>query len=331
MKTKTFLSASRLAVLMLVCVFTFGFAGCGGDDDEPTGQPKEKSIDELLSNETTPIDFKFSEYLYDWDQFILFDYAGNNYVGTDTIVRGSRYTLDLRQGKHSLLWIFGLDNNDYLNQYWKNADDMFYAGVHYNPENKSFSVYDKYASPGKVKYCEKELEITPYLMAAQQIEFTNYVAGSVQIIVTDIPKGTAMPEWIEDAHGWDWVKIGKVTGIPSIKTVFLKNNDYRLQEKVSVDMFLQVDTEHRWSNQRDESARDEGLEINSLYSTTLCPLSGLDNIQLGVDVWDVNGNLLPTNSLPTFNMRRGYVTTLRGPLFSGSTSDWTVKMEPYDN
>lgn len=323
MKTKAFFSVSRMALLALTCTFTFGIAACGGDDDEI-------SVDEILSEETTPIDFVFSAKPYDWERYILFDYAGDRYVGTDTITKASKCTLDLRQGKHHLLWVFGLENNDYLRQYWKNTEDKFYAGVHYNPDDKSFTVYDEYASVGNVKYCEKEIEITPYLMTEQKIEFTNYVSGSVQIVITDTPKGTAMPEWIEDARGWDWVKIGMVTGIPSIKTVYLNGNEYKSNKEVSSALYLQVDIEHRWGYQRDESARDAGLEINSQYYTTLCPLNGLDNIHLNIDVWDANGNPISTNTLPKLNIRRGYTTVLRGPLFSGNTSDWTVTMEKYE-
>lgn len=325
MKTKTFFSVRLLVPLALTCVFTLAFITCSDNDgDEP-------AIDDLLSEETTPIEFEFGTIQDRWDQYILFDYAGSYYVGTDTIDNAYKCTLDLRQGKHRLLWIYGLDNNNYLNQYWNNASNIYYKGVHYNPDEKSFSAYDEYASVGSVKYCEKEIEVTPYLMAAQQIQFTNYISASIQIIITDIPTGTAMPEWVEDAHGWDWVKIGIVTGIPSVKTVFLNSNGYEIQKELSRELYLQVDLEHRWSDQCDESFRDAGLEINSQYYTTLCPLDGLDDIRLNFEIWDVNGNTLPVTALPKFNLRRGYTTILRGPLFSGSTSDWIVSMEQYND
>ena len=325
MKTRTPFTVNRLTLLTLTCMFTLAFTACVGDDDS------EPTIDELLSEETTPIEFKFGTIQDRCNQYILFDYAGNHYVGTDTIDVAYKCTLALRRGKHQLLWIYGLDNNDCLNRRWNNTGDMYYAGVHYNPDEKSFSVYDEYADVTNVKYSEKEIEITPYLMTPQQIRFADYISASIQIFITDIPNGTAMPEWVESAHGWDRVKIGVVSNIPSVRTVALKNNDYILQKEATRDLYLQVDTEHRWSDQPDESFRDAGLEINELYYATLCPLNGLDNIYLNLEVWDMNGYSLSTTPLPRFNLRRGQTTILRGPLFSGSTSDWMITMESYND
>lgn len=324
MESKRSFPVRPLVLLVLTCVFMLAFITCSDNDSEPT-------IDELLSEETTPIEFEFGTIQDKWDQYILFDYAGNHYVGTDTIDNSYKCTLDLRQGKHQLLWIYGLDNNNCLNPYWNNSNNIYYNGVHYDPDEKTFSVYDEYTDVGSVKYCQKEIEVTPYLMAPQQIRFTKYISGSIQIVITDIPKGTAMPEWVEDAHGWDWVKIGIVTDIPSVKTVFLDSNGHKMQKESSRDLYLQVDLKHRWSDQCDETFRDAGLEMNSLYYTTLCPSYGLDDIQLNFEIWDINGNTLPITMPPKFNLRRGFTTILRGPLFSGNTSDWTVTMEPYKN
>ena len=73
----------------------------------------------------------------------------------------------------------------------------------------------------------------------------------------------------------------------------------------------------------------EALIEDSQY--ILCPINGLDNIQLTAEVYDKDGNPISTTTLPKFNLRRGYTTILRGPLFSGSTSDWTVTMKQYDD
>ena len=62
---------------------------------------------------------------------------------------------------------------------------------------------------------------------------------------------------------------------------------------------------------------------------SLCPLNGLDNIQLIAETYDKDGNSIPATILPLFSLRRGYTTILCGPLFSGTTSDWSVTMEPY--
>ena len=87
-----------MALLALTCIFTFALAACG-DDDEP-------SVDELLSEETTPIEFELTDFEY-YDKYYLFDYAGNRYVGADTISR-SKFTINLRQGKHHLIWMKGV-------------------------------------------------------------------------------------------------------------------------------------------------------------------------------------------------------------------------------
>ena len=290
MKTKTFQFVNRLAVLAFVVNYTIGFNACSSDDNS--------TIDEILSKETTPIDFEFSGYsLFYGTDNVLFDYAGNNLVGSDTNSQTS-CTLNLRQGKHKLIWINGLWPTFPLSM---DTDEKKKSGVYYDPKTKTITNNYMDGNTGHViVYCEKNLEVTPYLLPSQKTEY-KHITCELNIEVTDNAR------WLSSQTE----PKGRITGIPSVASVSLVGNEYKLN-----DVMLPSDSIRRY-------------ESNYPRWFMLCPTDGLDNIQPIAEIIDKNGNAIPTTSMPKFSLRRGYTTTVRGPLLSGSSSDWTVTMEPY--
>ena len=306
------LSAIRMTTFMLMCMCAVCLTSCGGDDD--------LSIDEILSQETTPIDFQLAEYNNWYDKYFLFDYAGSSYVGSDT-VSSYKCTIKLRQGKHRLLWMKGID---YEPKYGKN----YYAGIHYDPKEKTITNYgDSYSYSEKIIYSETDLEVTQYLMPVQQIRPANYICGLIQVEISDMSDDVEQPRDRSGDEDYDPVSqyrysrpvVGTVSGFPNVSKVSLTGNDYTQEkESSSCDILLQYHYDR--IGEREFSLRAIG---------SLCPKSGIDNIQLTVDVKDKNGSHIPTTALPRCSLKRGYTTVLRGPLFSGSTSDWTVTMDPF--
>lgn len=287
---KTIHFVSYFMLLTLAACMTITFYACNGNDDEST-------INELLSEETTPVDFEFSGYSHFYGSYnFLFDYAGNNLVGSDTIARSS-CTLNLRQGKHKLIWINGLWPTFSLSP--DIVEKKF--GVYYEP--KSHTVTNSYVDGNTdqiIVYCEKDLEVSPYLLPVQKIEY-KHLTCVLRIDVTDEAKWFT---WSSSKTG----SKGRITGIPSVKSVSLDNNKHSLN-----DIALPTDSISRYEN-----------------FFMLCPSDGLDNIQPVAEIIDKDGNSMKPTPIPKFSLRRGQVTTLRGPLLSGSTSDWTVTMEPYN-
>lgn len=197
MKTKAFFPVIRLAVLALTCMTMFAFTACSDDDDN------ESTIDDLLSEETTPIDFELLDYdLY--DEYILFDYAGNRYVGSDTITR-SKCTINLRQGKHHLLWMKG----------------NYMESIGFNPEDKTFNTGNReYVN---ISYIEMDLEVTPYLMPVKKIECKNIKVIPYCILTID-------PTDIDEMRTLDVQEI-KVTGFPMVRTISWDGNSYQLEDR----------------------------------------------------------------------------------------------------
>ena len=320
MNTQTKLSASRLIVMTLACLMAVCLAACGGDDDEPT-------VDELLSEETTPIDFQLADY-YRYDKYYLFDYAGSRYIGSDTI-SSNKCSKELRQGKHHLLWIKGIEDD--VVRDWRRYGNEYYGGigVHYNPSEKTIINFSGYDSDyDKVMYAELDMEVTPYLVPTRKVELANYVSGSIQVEITDMSDDVEQPRDMTSDEGYNYSSmykysrplVGTINGYPVIQEVSLTGDKYiRNEEDNSSNIILQY--------------YGDGIGGREFYIkrlSTFCPKSGLHDIQLTATVVDKNGNSLPTTSLPRCSMQRGYTTVLRGPLFSGSTADWVVTMEPYD-
>lgn len=296
MKTKHFHFASSWATLALALVTLFSFAACSSEDDD---------VDEILSEETTPITFRLPE-----GTTYLFDYSGGKIVMQDTITIERRYSRDvdieLRHGKHNLLFLVGLS---------KGYEDEFYDGeyysinpqIHFDPTKKTVT-RDMWAIESDIMYSEKFIESTPYLMPKQQLEF-NSLTSSVEIYITD-------SYYINYEQG-KYYRAGYIKGLPRVKSVEVKGNKYNADgdEELEVDAYI-------------ASNGPRFMCIPPRYM--LCPQDGLNGIQLKADLKTADGKPIPSTKLPKISLRRGYTTVLQGPLFSGSTSDWTVTMEPYD-
>ena len=291
MKTKQFILQSSLMQLALSVCIASAFTACSSDDDS--------DINAFLSEETTTINFEFSGYSYYYGtENILFDYAGNSLVGSDTISKSS-CTLNLRQGKHKLIWINGL---------WPTTNMVVNnrSGVYFDPQTKTIT---NYYPDGNTEHiivcCEKDLEVPPYLLPIQKIEY-KHVTCVLRIEVTDNAK------WLTWHPSQTGLK-GRITGVPFVKSVSLDNNKYTLN-----DVTLQSDSISRYED-----------DVNRFFM--LCPSEGIDDIQPVAEIINQDGKLIEVNRMPKFSLRRGYITTLRGPLLTGTISDWTVTMEPYKN
>lgn len=268
--------AGRLMVALATAA-TLCFAACGGDDDEP-------SVDETLSKETTPITFDLDKGTH-----FLFDFAGSNLVGADTIdiKYSSResYNVNLRQGKHRLLWMRGLSGASI-----SGIKDKV-KGVDYDPKTdmvvSQSANTDFYVSP---LYCIKNIEVAPYLMPTQELEYQHLCARLGVIITSET--------YIDD--------IADITiqGFPFVKSVGLDDN--RCTTGESVALYL-----------NDYSVVPGNYSI-MLDKYTLCPKDGLDNVELSLYKAGVK-----VASLPKISLQRGQVTLIKGPL-SGESGDFTV-------
>ena len=324
MKTRTFTLASRLASLALA-ITIFSFASCSKDkDDEP-------SVDEILSEETTPVTFEFSQKLSSRERYIMFDYAGNRFLSSDSTMY-SQHTIDMRQGKHHILWFNNLNAEQPNPLFGYIPDEELYTkGVHFDPNTKTCTVYNKDGKVDYFSYYEKDIEIYPYLLPTQKVNFNKYITCGISIKVTDKSNHLTQPtESNSNSYHLACEYIGKIEGIPFVKSVSLTENTYHQQKegiKESIYTYLPADY------YRGDKIIKEGYEfhIGDWYggSYYLCPLNGIDNIQLVAEIHDKEGNPIPTTPLPKISLRRGCTTVLTGPLFSGSTSDWTVTMKEW--
>lgn len=296
MKTKTFISASRLTVLALAFLTSFCFNACSNDDDDSSSAGQ-------LSDETTPIDFLFTDKSS--RGYCVFDYAGNSYIGSDTIYT-KQGAVSLRQGKHRLLFINGL---------------IAGRNLSYNPNKKTVNLSDDgYLYNDGLTYAEKEMEITPYLMPVQQIKCETQVACAFSIEVTDLDYAIKNHK-VFKKHSYI---PGKTTGLPYVKTISLNGNDYELNSKNNeLDTYI-VDEE---GITFDPDNVGNFLEFRK--HQMLCPPDGINDIQATVSMTDEDGKTIASVKLPKFSLRRAQTTILRGPLFSGTTADWQIVMEPY--
>lgn len=260
----------------------------------------EENIDDVLSKETTYVKFELGNNY----NYYFFDYTeGGTFVGSDTI-ENTHATINLRQGKHQLIWIKGLYGFDSPNE-----DSLLYTpGIHYIPKNKTLAFipykinrdtaieYNK-AARNEVYYWKKNLEVSSYLLPTQKVDFLPLTC-SIKIELTDGIRFFDI----------SYTGNGMITNIPIITGVGLEDNRYSINAETAC----------------------ETIDISGVHICSLCPLDGLKDIQLTCEIKDGNGLPYPTTLLPKFSIRRGYTTKLSGPLFSGSTSDWTVEMKPYE-
>ena len=299
MNTQTRLSASRLILLTLACLFTFGLAACGEDDELAIVEP---TVDELLSEETTPVTFNLGSK----GNFFLFDYAGSRLVGSDTIEVTENYqksyTKDLRQGKHRIIWFRELSTISEV----KDGDWFFVASPRYDPEKRTVSCFDWDAvllshSP-LPQYCIKEIAVAPYLLPEQKLNYQPLCAEIHIRLSCNIPIGSPRPELV--SHD-----------IPFVKEVGIEDNRCILGK--SEDQFFGYN-----------GSSSFGVKITSYTSATLsvdvlCPNDGLDNISFSYEVKD--GNNSTVIELPKVSIRRGFVTEITGTL-GQSTNEYAVSM-----
>lgn len=311
MKTRIFLSASRLAIMTLASVFVLGFTACSSDDDEP-------SVDELLSDKTTPVTFELKAGYYH-----LFDYAGNRYVGSDTIEEYHgrpadiyRTEVDLRQGKHHLIWFTGLDGFSFDNN----------INTRFIPDTKVIE-----SDNGQnIMYAECDVNVTEYLLPAQKLTFQP-VTAQIKIEI-----GDSSPLAEADLKGlplWQGktISIGKIVGIPSVISTGLYDNNYTKTDNTlevpitAYSIYVKGETIGTMTtyNKVTEVSVKQPIRI-------LCPKDGLNDIQLAAEVTGNDGNPVPTSDFPKISLRRGYTTVLRGLLFDTSGLYWEVTMEPYE-
>lgn len=324
MKTKTFSLASRLALLALALTMSLSFTSCGSDDKDD-----DPSVENRLSEETTPITFS----LHIDDNF-LFDYAYGKYIGSDTLYAGRWYeekNIELRQGSHHLVWLKGIDED---------SDDMY--GVHFNPATKRLENNDERGEAAEdVRFVEKDIEVTPYLMPVQKLEYENYATCMLVIRITDSSPDVPKPVVSEDSYVP--TVIGRVTGIPFIQSVSLTGTEYTVKGDMDTEIIAVPAKNENWDIKEGElpwlsvtavgeaNLYAQGVKDMRAGNRLLCPLSGLVDVRPKAIVYDVNGNVIPTTELPRITLLRGCVTCLTGPLFSGSTSDWSVSLSSYSD
>lgn len=298
MKTKFLHYARCFSVLSLTYIIGFAISACNDSDDEPT-------VDAFLSNETTPIDFVLPA-----GTNILFDYNDDRYLGSDTIVCKTKetVTINLRRGKHRLVWFNGLGKEDYKYEYATAYNESH--GVFFQPETQMIECDPKYPILSRDIWCaQQDIEVTEYLMAPRKLEYTA-VTSRIHVKILDVPTNT----------GWEppFIVAGIMRSQPFISAVSLNRNDYVAAKETWGNVYI------LWDNEQLKE-----IVVDRLY--TLCPKNGLDNIQLIPELVSDSGELIPTTPLPKICIQRGCASYIGGALFTGSTSDWLVsRPEPYN-
>lgn len=286
-------------------------------------------VEEMLSTETTPVTFQVDAQTTP----IFFDFTeGWRYIGSDTVksasYKASAITLDLRQGKHNIVAVKGIET----------SNDVQKTGVHFDPSNRTFYLQSEYDAHGleaetamlgvpsaDVCYWRRQLEVSPYLLPEQKPEYTPVTAtlyiGPQSVVPAEIQKDMRVVG--------TYIKT-EVKEVPVVEQVGLDSKSYKLRK-----------TPHEIYAVLSESG-SSGLS----YSTngpyiTLCPEGGLHDISLTISVSaevTMSDGFFQhpyrrdyTVRLPKFSLQRGYVTRLMGAtLYSEKTEDWTVEMAPYE-
>ena len=305
MKTRECKTAARMAAMALTACAAFALAACGGDD--------EPSVEEVLSDKTTSVEYKLpggSSHKY-----ILFDYAGGGYVGSDT-VSGKSCSVTLRQGPHHLVWTKG------LSYYNKKLDaGMSVSGASFNPKDKTFTTPLQYGLFGDVTFTECDFEVTPATVQGGTVVCDEYATCALRIEVSDGNGHVAPPSPFYEKV------IGKASGLPFVTAVPLSGGRYDTQGQTLMVVYSHASDDGRTDAMM--GFQYDGRIRNVNDRRFLCPPEGIDGIRLEAEVRDEAGNIVPTTKMPKFSLRRGTTTTLRGPLFSGKESDWIVTMDPY--
>lgn len=322
---RTFIQFAKIAkcttVMLLSCATVF--TSCSKDDGEP-------SVDEILSEETTPITFT----MHIFDNF-LFDYTEGKYIGSDTLYSrngGDEKNVELRHGKHELLWLWGLDKDTDAKQ-----------GIHFDPIKKTLENKDpRGEAASDVQFCQTNIEVTPYLMPVQKLTYENYATCMLVIRITDSSPLIQKPSFI-DEYDYEPVVVGRITGIPLIRSVSLAGGEYTIEGDMNTEIIAVPAMNDYWEIIQGEQPWLEVTAVGERYLYTqgvkdirtgnrlLCPANGLTEIHPVAEVYDTHGNLIPTTELPRITLLPGCVTCLTGPLFSGSSSDWSVSLQYYND
>lgn len=273
-------------------------------------------VEEILSTETTPVTFLVDAKTTP----IFFDYTeGWRYISSDTVQSNSigKYSINLHQGKHNIVAVKGIDL----------SVGALKTGIHFNPENHTFylrsehdgaGLYDGVDTPDlgvaqfEAYYWHRSLEVSQYLLPEQQPTYTA-VTATLQIVITDYNNRNILPN-----QTFSWT--GSITNMPVVEEM-----------KIGTDEYYKLrDQPHKFYVGLSRQGEHGIYPIITYQYITLCPQEGLENINLKCSMTDENGQTVLTTPLPIFSLRRGFKTILRGPLFSGSASDWTKEMLPYE-
>lgn len=306
MRKRTFNTAGALAALALALCAALPLSSCGGDDDEE-GQASGAA----LSEETTAV--RFSLYDGSFRKYMLFDYAGGKYVGSDT-VSGKTCSVILRQGMHHLVWMDGLD---YFNN--KTGAGYVKSGAEFNPKDKTVTTPLPYGLYDDVAFSECDFEVTPSSTQGGYVKCEDYVTCVLRIEPTDGNGNVSLSDV------YSGKVFGKVTGLPLVTAVALTGSRYETKGQAEMVLFAAA----TYSDGAELAAgfQYEGKNMDVNRRRLLCPEGGIDGIQLTVEARDAAGGT-SKKKLPKFSLRRAHTTTLRGPVFSGTAADWTVTTEP---
>lgn len=293
------------AVVALACAAIF--VSCSGNDE----------FEDMLSKGTTPVTFRVEPQT----SSIFFDYTeGWHYIGSDT-VRNTKsvsiqQSINLHQGRHNVVMVKGV-NTDAVPSV---------TSIHFNPDKRTFYLHSEHDGVGLYEgsgtpdlgvamsdayYWHQMLDVSPHILPEQQPEYTP-VTATLQIIITDLNNRDIAP-------GQDILWSGSIKNIPVVEEVGIENDKSYTFRKQSHQFYVGLSRHGEFGI----------YPIITYQHITLCPLEGLNTVNLPCVVTDEHGQIVPTTPIPVFSMRRGYTTILRGPLFSGTASDWMVEMKPY--
>lgn len=287
-----------LACFMVVC-----FTACGGDDN--------LSADDTLSIDSTPVSFAPGEE----GIFFLYDYTtAGKFVGAHKFTTKwfkEEITVNLRRGRHKLLWVTGVNNSTPME--YPESIDYTRHGTFYYSDGDSIVWYDNNLPIGfGVRYCEQEINVTDHIMNSQPISFLR-AESCVQIMSTDFSP------LLDMADGDELFGVGSIVVSPFVKTMSLMGKDFKvINGGTPGNIFVKNIPESGHSC------------VTAVTRLLLCPKDGLQDVEVQCSIFDKGGNIIPTTTLPKISIKRGYTTHLEGPLFSGSTSDWKVLMYRLD-
>lgn len=285
-------------------------------------------MEERLSEETTPITFKIRAL----DNF-LFDYVDGKYIDSDTLYSkwGGEKNVELRHGKHDLLWFRGLE---------RNSDNPW--GVHFDPIKRKLENRDvRGEAMQDVQFCKKKIEVSPYLMPVQELSYEYYVTCMLFIEITDFSQLIQKPTII-DEYDFETKVVGKITGIPNIRSISLDDGSYATDGDMKIDVISVPAFDEGWWTvpdkepwlaviPADRSDYPDFIGDIRMGNRLLCPFEGMTGVVPKAVIYDTNGKKIATTDLPRISFLPGCVTHLRGPLFSGTTSDWSATIEEYNN